>query len=273
MEIDCMPAVERKQAKLRWYQYGLRTLLVVVTIFGIACSWFATRLLRAKRQEEAVEAIQRVGGVVYYNYQLDASNTLNPEIEPPGPVWLRKLLGVDFFWNVTEVHFSFTELTDKDFEHLKGLTQLQILTFNETEVTDAGLECIKNLNGLQRLALDKTTIRNVVLAHLEGMKQVQWLSLWRTNITDNGLEHLKGLKNLQYLNLAYNQITDAGLKHLKGLSQLKTLVLLSSQVTDAGLECIKGMKQLQMLDLRETPVTDAGIKDLQEALPNTKIIR
>jgi hypothetical protein len=27
--------------KLRWYQYSLRTLLIVVTLFAVACSWSA----------------------------------------------------------------------------------------------------------------------------------------------------------------------------------------------------------------------------------------
>jgi hypothetical protein len=27
--------------KRRWYQYSLRTLLICVTLFAVACSWFA----------------------------------------------------------------------------------------------------------------------------------------------------------------------------------------------------------------------------------------
>jgi hypothetical protein len=43
-------------------------------------------------------------------------------------------------------------------------------------------------------------------------------------------------------------------------------------VTDAGLKELKELKQLQSLDLRYTKVTEAGVKDLQDALPECRIV-
>ena len=68
-------------------------------------------------------------------------------------------------------------------------------------------------------------------------------------ITNSDLAHLKCLKSLERLNLAGTQIDDAGLFHLKELGGLRYLWL-------SG-----------------TKVSDAGVADLQEALPNCKIIR
>jgi hypothetical protein len=45
----------------RWFQYSLRTLLIFVTLFAVACSWFAVKLGQARRQREAVEALFILG--------------------------------------------------------------------------------------------------------------------------------------------------------------------------------------------------------------------
>lgn len=50
--------------KLRWFQFSLRTLLIFVTLFAILLNWIGPKIRQAKRQREAVVAIQNLGGVV-----------------------------------------------------------------------------------------------------------------------------------------------------------------------------------------------------------------
>ena len=45
----------------RWFQYSLRTLLVLVTVL---CVWLGVTVNRARKQREAVAAIQELGGTV-----------------------------------------------------------------------------------------------------------------------------------------------------------------------------------------------------------------
>lgn len=188
------------KSKRRWYQYSLRTLLIIVTFFAVACSWFAVKLQQARRQREAVETIVKFGGAVRYEYQL--AGTIIPPEEPPGPVWIRKLLGDDFFANVAEVCLwgTGTQITDADLEQLKGLTMLQELQLWGTQITDAGLK------------------------HLKGLTTLQTLQLQDTQITDAGLEHLKGLRQLQELHIERTQVTDAGVQDLQNaLPKLKII--------------------------------------------------
>ncbi len=64
------PAVPKRNP--RWFQYSLRTLLIVVTLFAIPCSWLAVKRQQAKREREAAAEIVKLGGVVHYDWQCDA---------------------------------------------------------------------------------------------------------------------------------------------------------------------------------------------------------
>ena len=86
----------------RWFQYSLRTLFVLVTVL---CVCLAVTANRARRQREAVKAIESVGGQVRYEYQYVSGQ------EPPGPEWLRELIGDEYFVSVVVVYLNpdFTE--------------------------------------------------------------------------------------------------------------------------------------------------------------------
>ena len=94
--------------KLRWFQYSLRTLLVFVTLCAIACSWLAVKMQQAKRQREAVAVIEKLGGWVMYDYQVDELGRIMKNRGAPRPAWLRNLLGDDFFGDVIGVGLSRT---------------------------------------------------------------------------------------------------------------------------------------------------------------------
>ncbi len=67
----------------RRLQFSLRTLLVLMLVFGVAFGWLGFRLKQVTEQQEAVEAIQKLGGFVF------------PGVT--GPAWLRNVLGEDIF--------------------------------------------------------------------------------------------------------------------------------------------------------------------------------
>jgi hypothetical protein len=258
----------------RRFQFSIRSLLVLTIVVAIPFSWFAVEMKWAREQKETVEAFRKLGNGVGYDYQYDYQfKAVIPNSDLPGPAWLHKLLGDDFFANVVVVNLGDPKVTDAALVHLKGLTQLKCLYLNDAQVTDAGLEDLKGLMELQTLWLLKTKVTDAGLEHLKGLKQLQCLFLGNTQVTDAGLEHLKGLEQLQLLYIHDTQITDDGLKHLKGLTNLIFLDLNNTAVTDVGLEHIKGLTILETLNLGKTKVTDAGVNDLQKALPNLKIDR
>jgi hypothetical protein len=213
---------ETRKPRRRWFQYSLRSLFLLTFLVSLGMSWFAVRMKRAREQGEAVEWIRKGGGSVVYDYQYEV-----PYSGPPGPVWLRNLLGTDFFATAVHVCFFPSSVSDAGLEHLKGLTQLRELDLRFSPVGDNGL---KYLNGLARL---------------------RTLDLSDTNVTDAGSEHLKRMTHLQTLNLEDAQVTDAGLEHLKGLTQLKMLILLGTHVTDDGVNRLqKALPNCQVITER-----------------------
>ena len=218
------------KTRLRWYQYRLRSLLILMVLVSIGMSWFAVKMQRARRQKAAVEAIRKLKETVEYEWESRSSS----KTERPGPAWLRSLLGDDFLAAVVMVDL-YRSATDGDLEHLEGLAQLRELHLSDTEVTDTGLTHLKGLTQLRMLDLVFTEVTDTGLAHLEGLSQLQSLYLLGTKVTDTGLAHLKGLTQLQSLDLGSTQVGDAGLAQLKGLTQLGKLNLVGTKVTDTGL--------------------------------------
>ena len=171
------------------FQFSIRSLLLLTVIVSVWGSWFAVEMRGARRQREAAESIEKLGGLVNYDWEVRGPI-------PPGPAWLRKLLGEEFA-NVVQVVLERTQVTDAGLEHLKGLTRLHDLSLGGAHVTDAGLENLKGLNQLQKLFLDSTQVTDAGLENLTKLSQLRFLILDNTQVTDAGLECLKGLTHLQ----------------------------------------------------------------------------
>jgi hypothetical protein len=291
MQIEPIKADPPKR-KRRWFQFSLRTLMIVVTVFAIVGGWFGAKMERARRQKATVEAIRKSVGWAGYDYQVEPSGQLIPNATPPSPAWLRKMLGDDFFADVISagvntdrgagiltqfdrLQFARLELfvTDAGMEHVAGLSQLQGLDLGSSKVTDAGLHHIQRLNGLRRLTLPPR-VTDAGMRYLADLGQLQVLLVFGKSITDAGLEHLKGLKQLETLNVGLNPVTGRGLAQL---SQLRVLYLGYAPITDDDLEKLRELKNLQRMDLRPGAYggirfTKEGVAKLRQALPNCYIV-
>jgi hypothetical protein len=287
------PESGRGRRALRWYQYRLRTLFLLMLAASIAMGAVAKRIQTAGRQRDAVAAIWRSYGWVQYDDVVNADLHCNICVQPrppPGPKWLRKLLGDDFFRTVVAAGVY----SDDGFEHLKKLGQLRTLTCSY-EVTEAGLAHLKELrqlrdldlmgNGvagaaferiaalteLEGLGLNATHVGDAHLERLKAMTRLRTLGLVETKVTDAGLRHLEGLRYLEELYLHKTQIGDAGVAHLKGLTQLKRLGLSETRITDASAEYLTGLRNLVELELQGTSLSREAVGRIKEALPGCHV--
>ncbi len=123
----------------RWqFQFSLRSLLALTIVVAIPCSWMAVEMEQARGQRAAVQAIRELGGSVVYDYMWQR------RLSPPGHALLRRVLGDDFFTEVTTANLHGPRLTESEVKHLKTLTKLQELCFVNMRVHDT-LKYIKEL--------------------------------------------------------------------------------------------------------------------------------
>ena len=108
------------KCKRRWFQFSLRTLLIFTLIFAVACAWFTGKVERKRRERAAVEALVKKGARVTYDYNLVRSAT------PPGPRWVRWLLGENYFSEVVWVNM-FGNVGDDDLANVAEFEHLELL--------------------------------------------------------------------------------------------------------------------------------------------------
>jgi hypothetical protein len=159
------PKADPPKDKRRWFQFSLRTLLIGTLICAIPCALLGRKIERKRNERNAIEAIKALGGQVFYVHEE------YPPTEPPGALWLRKVLGENFFDEIDSVELSESAITDDDVVILNSLPQLRGISARKTRISDAALETLK------------------------GSTQVQILTLSDTGVTDAGLECLKGCQN------------------------------------------------------------------------------
>lgn len=287
----------------RWLRFSLRTLLLAMTVL---CIWLGMKVNAARRQEEAVKAILSLHGSVFYDYEMvpmpgqpdhlspySVLSTLSripalgmgpapkePPV-PPGPAWLRTLLGEKYFRNVYQVSFG-GQLHESDLAQFKKLPALRVLYFGRCEIigerpsiwrrfNDSDLGFLDSLRQLKELGLGSIGINGSGLAPLLKMKQLTRLNFRGSQINDSGMEHIVKLTQLQRLELDENAITDVGMKQLQNLTSLEWLSLSRTNITDAGLQYLSGLTNLKWLNLNKTWVTAEGVRDLQRSLPKISL--
>ena len=134
---------DKAKPKRRFFRYSLRTLMLVVTVF---CVWLGIISMRARDQRLAVEAIEELGGKVIYEHQFGGQPVVTKSGyiwegagPSPGPAWLRRIVGDEYFFTVTTVYLKGSKFTDASLEAIKRLRSFERLTLHETAITDEAL--------------------------------------------------------------------------------------------------------------------------------------
>ncbi len=169
----------------RLLRMSLRTMLLVV---GVLCVVLALKVRQAERQKEAVAWVIENGGGYGYGYEFDEDyrdgDKWNPrpakdEIQPPGPEWLRNLIGVDYFATGVRVLFPETPKSS-DLSPLAKLPELRTLYLAGTNVND--LSPLADLPRLEYLRLSNTPVSD--LSPLTGAAKLEILHVDGTQVVE-----------------------------------------------------------------------------------------
>lgn len=254
--------------KRRWYQFSLRSLLLLTTATCVVMAWIAYERGETSKREAAAAELRTIARYE----QLGLRVTLIGG-EPWHEAWRCPTLDNDSMGKVVEARFYRENATDDDFAILEPMKKMESLHLDHTKATGAGLVHIAGLANVKKIYFNKSPIDDANLVHILGLNNLVELNLYHTNVTDAGLVHVARLTKLKRLTLDYTSVTDAGLIHLAQLTELKTLQLSHTFVTDAGLCQLAGLTKLEDLDLCETKVTEQGEAAVRKLLPKVCVRR
>jgi hypothetical protein len=160
--------------------------LVLIAAAAVAVGLVERRASSGRIQRSVAAEVQRLGGYVRF------------EVTNPGPAWLMRLLGADFFADVYLVECDNPRVGDETLVHLEKLHRLEWLLLDSDQISDAGVRRLANLTALGRLDLGSRQITDDGIAALERLSNLRWLALRRTQVTPAGVERLRrALPNCQ----------------------------------------------------------------------------
>jgi hypothetical protein len=282
------PVPDPKRRKRRWYQFGLLSLLVLVTLAAVGAWGWRVYLEPYRRQRATMALIERLGG----SYKSEAAD-----------VWLRRLVDQDL-QNITLVDVANWDEPGDYLDHVASLPALEALAIGGEAFGDEQLARLHGVKTLRALILDGTSVSKEGLTGLRiALPQIDTFFSQRRaivtlrrngfgiqadNSTDTALNELfgkayfvdavtatapfrtgdadlaalKALTNLQELILSGTQVSDLGLAQVGELTSLEVLSVDGTHISNAGLVHLARLPKLRMLGLGDTRVTDPGLAHL-----------
>jgi hypothetical protein len=251
-----------QRPKRRWFRYSLQTLLLIITAL---CVWLGFKVEAARKQREAVAALQKLcsGVTIKYDYEPLLSSLVAPP-QSPEPHWLVKYVGIDFLHDVTALyaHPGLQPNPPADvraiFPILAEFRHLRLLNIIGGTFQDDDFRHLANTRDLEILFLNQNSISGEGLRHLSELKKLRQLILVSNPITDQGIEAAANLTNLQELQIG---IGHGGPRESEELAR----------ITDRCIESLVKVSNLKRMHFEETNISADAVARLQKALPNCSI--
>lgn len=194
----------------KWWQISLRTLLLSITAI---CILLALVLGRARDQQKAVRAIEKVYGRVYYDYHLMENGQIEDRPATWVPQWLSRGLAKHVVHPVVYVDLDSELVTDATLAEVAKLRHLKILHIANTSITNDGLRVLQALPELRVVTLNTEGITDEAMEHLATCQSLEEVLVENAVITDSGLMQLTRARRLKRLSLLGSKITPRGLLH------------------------------------------------------------
>jgi hypothetical protein len=172
----------------RWFQFRLRTILIVVGLTAIPLAWIAKERKQSGFEQQLAEQLSKQGRTVILNGPY-ASWEIYIDRKPQG--WLRdagRLLFGERILGIECIGGSLEDLTP-----LGELSNLQHLAFVGTPITD--LTPLARVKSLKELGVVSTKLSD--LSPLAGLTNLHHVNLINTNVSDlSPLSQITSLKSV-----------------------------------------------------------------------------
>jgi len=238
-------------------RFSLRSLAILFATICIWTAWFANRVFEQRR---AIQWVEQNGGYAGYDFELDKRLVWFDHPKPPGPRWIRELIGIDWFASITYVSLMHCEINN--ISPLANLTNLVILDLNSTSVED--ISPIENMSSLKVLYLTNTRVSD--LEPLTELRRLEVLYLSKTPIAD--VSPLVRQNHLGLLSLDGTHVED--ISALSLLPKLQELHLSRTPISD--ISSLPKFPMLEIVEMYDTNVSPEDIRSVQEQTPKMSIL-
>ena len=205
-----MADTETAQARLgrtfRWTERAFFAAVVIVAVVVVTLGWWSNRV---RHQRRIVAEVARYDARIQYDHELRG------EAGPPGPRWVRALLGDDFFATVAGVEIVADRVTDETVAAVSALPHLKSLSLNAEGIDDLTLGRLALAGDLEQLTLHSTIVTDAGLAQLAVLRRLTSLHLVAPRMTDLGLIPLEELRGLTSIHLISTDVTPEGIARLR----------------------------------------------------------
>ncbi|MEX2113226.1 MAG: hypothetical protein WD845_08580 [Pirellulales bacterium] len=188
----------------KWLSLALRAVAVVAAGVLLAIAWRANHVWH---QRAIVDHVATLDAHVVYDYGRAGID------HPPGPSWLRQLLGDDFLADVVGIEVSIPA-SDETLAAISALPHLKFLVLREG-LDDAAMALLLDARELEQLQFASPLVTDAGLSQLARLKHLTRLSIGAPQVTDNGLLLLESLPNLSYVELIATGVTESGAGRLR----------------------------------------------------------
>ena len=176
--------------KRRWFQFSLRTLLGVVTLFAILCSCIAVKMRQLEREREEWMSEQKA----VMEMSLFTGGDLQTVFMAPPPVCLQSLFASGAY-GYTVVSYKGPLVGDTDLENLRRLTRLRKLELCGQSITDSGLESLKGLSQLQEVDILCPQVTDEAIEELkQALPNCKIYANWESKQGITGADYARAMR-------------------------------------------------------------------------------
>lgn len=146
-------------------------MLALVALAGLGFGWFTQRLESARAQALAVQRLRNGGAMIYYDFEVDhdlyfVAGRPRDSLDPPPRFSFRRVLGDDFFSDVTVVN-SWEMMDDSELPALDDCRNIRALLLH-MPLSERSVAILKRQTNLKLLDLRRSGLSASYIRELQA---------------------------------------------------------------------------------------------------------